>query len=95
VGLERARNQLAVRRVQALERPARLLEEAALDLFVHGRIRSRAEQAARIDGVTPDALRAAFRRMLECTPAVAIAGRLGKGLQAGQRFGELLAAARR
>ncbi|MBK6862883.1 MAG: insulinase family protein [Ideonella sp.] len=95
VGLERARNQLAVRRVQALERPARLLEEAALDLFVRGRIRSRAEQAARIDGVTPDALRAAFRRMLACTPAVAIAGRLGKGLQAGQRFGELLAAARR
>jgi predicted Zn-dependent peptidase len=91
VGLERARNQIAVRRVQALERPARLLEEAAQDLFVHGRVRSRAERAARIESVTAGAVREAFRRMLAATPAVAVAGRLGKGLHAGRRFGELLA----
>jgi predicted Zn-dependent peptidase len=95
VGLERARNQLAVRRVQALERPARLIEDAAQDLFVHGRVRSRAEQAARVDAVSAEAVRDAFRRMLAATPAVAVAGRLGKGLQAGHRFGELLAAGRR
>ena len=94
VGLERAHNQLAVRRVQALERPARLLEEAAQDLFVHGRVRSRAELAARMDAVTAEQVRTAFARMLEATPAVAIAGRLGKALHAGQRFGELLAAGR-
>ena len=94
VGLERAHNQLAVRRVQALERPSRLLEEAALDLFVHGRVRSRDELAARIAAVTADGVRAAFQRMLAATPAVAVAGRLGKGLQAGQRLGELLAAGR-
>ena len=95
IGLERARNQLAVRRVQALERPPRLIEDAAQDLFVHGRVRSRAEQAAQVDAVTADAVRDAFRRMLAATPAVAVAGRLGKGLQAGQRFGDLLAAGRR
>ena len=94
VGLERAHNQLAVRRVQALERPSRLLEEAALDLFVHGRVRSRDELAARIAAVNADGVRAAFARMLAATPAVAVAGRLGKGLQAGQRLGELLAAGR-
>ena len=95
VALERARNQLAVRRVQALERPARLLEEAAIDLFVHGRVRSRAERAARIDAVDAAALRAAFGAMLAQVPAVAVAGRVGKGLQAGQRFGELIARGRR
>jgi predicted Zn-dependent peptidase len=94
VALERARNQLAVRRVQALERPARLLEEAALDLFVRGRVRSRAELAARVDAVGADDLRRAFRSMLAHVPAVAVAGRIGKGLQAGQRFGELIAAGR-
>ncbi|HRI18524.1 MAG TPA: pitrilysin family protein, partial [Burkholderiaceae bacterium] len=69
IGLERARNQLAVRRVQALERPARLLEEAALDCFVLGRVRSRAQRAASIDAVGTDAVRDAFRAMIAATPA--------------------------
>ncbi len=72
----------------------RLLEEAALDLFVRGRVRSRTELAARVDAVSADDLRMAFRAMLSQVPAVAVAGRVGKGLQAGQRFGELIAAGR-
>ncbi len=95
IGLERARNQLAVRRVQTFERPSRRLEAAALDLFVHGRVRSRAEQAARIEAVTAEQVREAFVRMLGAPPAVAIAGRIGKGAQGGLRLAELLAAGRR
>jgi len=40
VDLERARNQIAVRRMRSQERPVRRVEDAALDLFVHGRVRS-------------------------------------------------------
>ena len=52
VDLERARNQIAVRTLRALERPSRRLEDAALDLYVHGRIRSRAELMERVEAVT-------------------------------------------
>ena len=41
--LERARKQIAVRTLRDEERPSRRLEDAALDLFVHGRVRGRAE----------------------------------------------------
>jgi predicted Zn-dependent peptidase len=91
VGLERARNQIAVRGVQARERPMRRLEDAAQDLFVHGRVRSRAELKAGVDAVTAEQLRQAFGRMLAERPSVAIAGKLGKA--AGNRFAELIAAA--
>src|SRR6201996_6110151 len=46
--LERARNQIAVRRVRGHERPVRRVEDAALDLFVHGRVRSPEELRARV-----------------------------------------------
>ena len=90
VGLERARNQLAVRRLRARERPDQRLEDAAQDLFVHGRIRSRAEATARVEAVTAGQVRQAFGRMLAARPSVAIAGRVGKG--AHDRFIELVAA---
>jgi len=77
--LERARNQMAVRRLRAHERPSRRLEDAALDLFVHGRIRSRDELTARTEGVGAPAVRAAFETMLGARAAVAIAGKLRKG----------------
>jgi predicted Zn-dependent peptidase len=88
--LERARNQLAVRRLRAWERPSQRLEDAAQDLFVLGRIRTRAELAARVEAVTASEVRDAFGRMLAARPAVAIAGRVGKG--AHERFNELIAA---
>jgi len=92
VGMERARNQIAVRGVRARERPYRRLEDAAQDLFVHGRVRSRAELTARVEVVTPEQVRAAFGRMLAERPSVAIAGRVGKG--AGSRFVDLIGAGR-
>jgi predicted Zn-dependent peptidase len=79
VGLERARNQIAVRSLGARERPSRRLEDAAQDLFVHGRVRSQAEFMAAVDAVTADQVRTAFERMLACRASVAIAGKVGKG----------------
>jgi predicted Zn-dependent peptidase len=81
VGLERARNQIAVRAVRAQERPFRLLEDAAQSLYVHGRVRSRTELAQRVEAVTAGDVRDAFAHMLEGRAAVAVAGRLGTGVQ--------------
>ncbi len=77
--LERAKRQIAVRTLRAQERPSRRLEDAALDLFVHCRVRSRAELLAKIGDVGPEAVREVFARMLATPAAVAIAGRLKKG----------------
>ncbi len=55
VDLERARNQIAVRSLRAEEQPFRRLEDAAQDLYVHGRVRSQRELMARVEGVTADA----------------------------------------
>ena len=92
VGMERARNQIAVRSLRAQEQPFRRLEEAAQDLYVHGRVRPRAELAARVEAVTAEQVQGTFRRMLSNRPAVAVAGKLGKG--AGNRFFEAMAARR-
>jgi hypothetical protein len=81
---------MAVRSLRAWERPTRRLEDAALDLFVHGRVRSRAELTARTDAVTAGEVRSAFERLLASRAAVAIAGRLRKG--AVERARELFAA---
>lgn len=78
--LERARNQLAVRRLEVAERPYRRLEEAAQDLFVHGRLRTLEEQQQAIDRLQPEDVRQCFERMLRATPALVVAGRLEKGL---------------
>ena len=77
--LERARRQIAVRTLGAQERPARRLEDAALDLFVHGRVRPRAELLAGVDAVGAEAVRAVFAQMLAQPVALAIAGRVRKG----------------
>ena len=79
VDLERARNQIAVRTMRAREHPSRRLEEAALDLFAHGRVRSSAELTARVEAVTAPEVRAAFERMLASRASVAIAGNVRKG----------------
>ena len=89
VGLERARNQIAVRSLRALERPSRRLEDAAQDLFVYGRVRSNAEVMAAVAAVTADQVRTEFARMLASRASVAIAGKVGKG--ANDRVLELVA----
>ena len=88
--LERARNQIAVRRLRAQERPVRRVADAALDLFVHGRVRSPEELRARVEAVSADQVREAFARMLAAPPVLALAGKLGA--LTGDRLRELVAA---
>jgi predicted Zn-dependent peptidase len=90
VDLQRARNQIAVRRMRAQERPVRRVEDAALDLFVHGRVRSPAELRERIESVTADQVRDTFARMLAAAPVLSLAGKLGA--LTGDRLRELVGA---
>jgi predicted Zn-dependent peptidase len=76
--LERARNQLVVRRLRALEKPGRRLEAAALDLFALGRVRTHAETLERITAVTATDVREAFARMLAAGASVAVTGRVAR-----------------
>ena len=79
VALERARNQIAVRRLRDHERPSRRLEEAVLDVFAFGHVRSRAAITARIRELSAAEVSGAFARMLAQPASVAVAGRLRKG----------------
>ncbi|AKJ31083.1 M16 family metallopeptidase [Caldimonas brevitalea] len=92
VGLERARNQLAVRSLQSQERPFGRLESAAQDLFVHGRVRTPAEWLQRVHAVSAEQVREAFARMLAVPAALAVAGKVGKSAQ--ERLHELVVSAR-
>ena len=82
-GMERARNQILVRRLQARERPGRQLEDAALDLFALGRLREPDELAARVQAVTPRQVRSAFEQMLAAGPSIALAGRVPRAWDRG------------
>jgi predicted Zn-dependent peptidase len=79
VALERARRQIAVRELRALERPSRRLEAAALDLFALGRVRSRAETMAELADVSTAQVRDCFAEMLNAGAAIAVAGKLRRG----------------
>ena len=79
VDLERARNQMAVRRLRARERPARRIEDAALELFALGRVRSHAERMERLAGVDAATLRHAFAQMRASGVALALTGQVGRG----------------
>lgn len=74
VGLQRARNQITVRALRALEQPARRLEAAAQDLFTFGRLRDTHEWLARVQALTAGDVRAVFGQMLASPAAVALAG---------------------
>lgn len=78
--LERARRQLAVRLVRAGERPARELEDAALDLLALGRVRSVAERRDAIESVPAAGVRRVFEAMAAQAPAVAVVGPLGRAV---------------
>jgi predicted Zn-dependent peptidase len=79
VELERARRQIVVRELRALERPSRRLEAAALDLFALDRVRSRAETMAALAEVTAAQVRDSFAAMLQSGAAIAVAGKLRRG----------------
>jgi predicted Zn-dependent peptidase len=83
--LSRALNQIAVRRLEVEERPFRRIEEAVQDVFVFGRVRSRAEVMERLRAVTREDVRAVFERMLASQASVAMAGRVPQAAQAGWR----------
>jgi predicted Zn-dependent peptidase len=75
VALERARKQLTVRALRALEQPARQLEAAAQDLFTRGQLRDPHEFLAQLNDVTADQVREVFATMLNGrNAAVALAG---------------------
>ncbi|HEV8691751.1 MAG TPA: pitrilysin family protein [Ideonella sp.] len=74
--VERARNQIAVRRLQTLERPGRRLEQAALDLFSLGRVRSAAERRDEVAAIGTRRLRAVFEGLLDAPVAIGAAGRV-------------------
>jgi predicted Zn-dependent peptidase len=80
VDLERARNQIVVRQLRALEQPLRRLEDAALEIFTFSRLRPAAEAVARLAAVDAAALRAQFQRMLASGATLALAGKLPRAV---------------
>jgi predicted Zn-dependent peptidase len=90
--LRRARNQMAVRRMRARERPMRRMETAAQELLHLGRLRSDDEIAAADAAVDADALRGVFQAMYRHPAAAAVAGKLSQGLREmlGERLTMLL-----
>jgi predicted Zn-dependent peptidase len=89
IGLERARNQIIVRSLCAHEDPSQRLEFAALDLFAFGRVRAHEELIAGLAAVSPVQVREAFARMLGAGAAVALAGKIVKGVE--ERVARLVA----
>ena len=88
--LDRAQHQLAVRRLRAHERAYRRLEDAALDLFALGRVRSADAWQAGVQGTGTAQVRAAFERMLAAGVSVAVAGAAPRA--ASERVREAVAA---
>ncbi len=77
--LERARRQLALRALRALEQPARRMEAAALDLFSFGRLRRPQDWLERLQSVSAAEVQAVFAGLHGGGPAtqpaaVALAG---------------------
>jgi predicted Zn-dependent peptidase len=91
--LARAQRQLAVRRLRAQEKPLRLIEDAALDLFTQGRLRSHDERLAALDDTRSDAVRGVFERLLGAGLSLALTGELKRA--AGQRARAMIEAAAR
>jgi predicted Zn-dependent peptidase len=74
VNLARARNQISVRALRALEQPTKRMEVAAQELYTFGRVRDTSEWLARVQAVDADEARGVFRRMLASPVAVGLAG---------------------
>jgi predicted Zn-dependent peptidase len=91
--LTRARRQLTVRHLRAQEKPLRLIEDAALDLFAHQQVRHAGERQAAIDEVSPAAVKAIFESLLNAGLSIALTGRLPRA--AGSKAREMLDAVTR
>ena len=76
IALERARNQLTVRALRALEQPSQRLEALAQDLFTFGHPRDPADSLARLQAVTAAEVQDVFAAMQPGRAAVALAGQV-------------------
>ena len=74
VALERARRQLAVRALRALEQPTRRLESAVQDVLALGQVRCHAAWLQALHEVSAAQVQAVFAAMQQRTGAVALAG---------------------
>jgi predicted Zn-dependent peptidase len=74
VALERARRQLAVRALRALEQPTRRLESAVQDVLALGQVRDHAAWLQALHAVSAAQVQAVFAEMQQRTAAVALAG---------------------
>ena len=70
----RARAQLKMSLMMALESPARRAEQMAQHMLAFGRVLSRQEMAAAIDAISVDDVRAAAQTLFEKPPAMAAIG---------------------
>src|SRR5207237_10771204 len=76
--LARAKAQMKVSLLTALESSSARAEQIARQLAVFGRVIPRAEIIERIDALTIDEVRAAGRRLLRSVPTVAAIGPVSK-----------------
>jgi predicted Zn-dependent peptidase len=83
--LQRAQRQIAVRHLRDLERPSRRLESAALELLALGRVRTRQQSLQALQAVSAEQVRDTFAGMLRAGAAVAVTGKLPRGLDGGLR----------
>jgi len=88
--LKRAKAQLKVATLSALESPGARAGQLARQLFLHGRVLSLDEMMDRIDAIDLGAVRRAGRGVLKGSPTVAAIGKTGR-VFSSQRVGEYLA----
>jgi predicted Zn-dependent peptidase len=74
----RAKAQMKVSTLAALESPGARTQQLARQIFVHGRALTLAEMTARIDAIRVEDVRRAGAAMLAQAPTVAAIGRIGK-----------------
>ena len=94
VHLERARNQLAVSRVQSSERTYATMERAVEELFLRGEVTPTPEAIAMIESISADEVRSVFELMLRSPPALAITGKAAS-TRAAVRLADTLTGATR
>ena len=82
VEVARAKAQMKVSTLTALESPGARVQQLARQTFVYGRALTLEEMPARIDAINVEDVRRAGAAMLRSPPTVAAIGRVGKVLGA-------------
>ncbi|MBL8361873.1 MAG: insulinase family protein [Rubrivivax sp.] len=82
---ERGRQQLVVRRLRAAEDPSRLAEDAALELLARGSVTPIERWLEGTRRLTPEDLRTRYAAMLARRPALALTGKVPRGMAAQLR----------